>query len=216
LTAPFPGSGSARRSGRDPLRWRRGTPPSSIQMPPMRGKRGRHAPRFPRAAGLRIRRRRMLVDERKQIGVALPILTESGSLVREYSGARHSSPCVHAEASADPSAARQAAGRPCAQPSTPAADQPLVPRAFRRRLDQRRAVARAQGALSQAERRFPTWPIGDDGRVPRLPDCFRTPPPSSALARAASPAPSPSKTTRPPLRRNGGRCRLRVLMDECG
>jgi hypothetical protein len=43
---------------------------------------------------------------------------------------------------------------------------------------------------------FPRGP-GDDGRVPRLPDCFRTPPPSSALARPASPAPSSSKTTRP-------------------
>ena len=69
-------------------------------------------------------------------------------------------------------------------------------------LDQRRELARAQGALSRAERRFPTWPIGDDGRVPRLPDCSRTPPPSSALARPASPAPS-SKQDDEPLRRNG-------------
>jgi hypothetical protein len=74
-------------------------------------------------------------------------------------------------------------------------------------LDQRGELARAQGALSRAERRFPMWPIGNDGRVPRLPDCFRTPPPGSALALPASPAPSPSKTTRPPLR-NGGLCRL--------
>jgi hypothetical protein len=66
-------------------------------------------------------------------------------------------------------------------------------------LDQRRALARAQGALSRAERRFPTSPTGDDGPVPRPPDCFRTPPPSSELARPASPAPSPSKTTRPPV-----------------
>jgi hypothetical protein len=43
------------------------------------------------------------------------------------------SPFVHAEASADASPARRAAGRPCDQPSTPAADQPLAPRAFRRR-----------------------------------------------------------------------------------
>ena len=68
------------------------------------------------------------------------------------------------------------------------------------------AVSRRElkGTLSRAERRFPTWPIGDYGRVPRLPDCFRTPPPRSAMALPASPAPSPSKTTRPPLRRNGG------------
>jgi hypothetical protein len=83
-------------------------------------------------------------------------------------------------------------------------------------LDQRRALARAQGVLSRAERRFPTWRIGDDGRAPRLPDCFRTPPPSSVLVRPASPAPSPSKTMRPPVTSYGGRCRLRVLMDECG
>src|SRR5947207_789352 len=34
--------------------------------------------------------------------------------------------------------------------------------------------------------------MGDDGRGPRLPDCFRTPPPRSAMALPASPAPSPS------------------------
>ena len=33
-------------------------------------------------------------------------------------------------------------------------------------LDQRRELARAQAALSRAERRFlPRWPKGDDGRV---------------------------------------------------
>jgi hypothetical protein len=66
-------------------------------------------------------------------------------------------------------------------------------------LDQRRALARAQGALSLAERRLPTWPIGDDGRVPRLPDCFRALPPSSALARPAAHAPSPSKNDEAPV-----------------
>ena len=76
----------------------------------------------------------------------------------------------------------------------------LVPRAFRRR-SLTSAVRRRElkGALSRAERRFPMWPIGDDARVPRLPDCLRTPSPSSVLARPASPAPSPSKTTRPPI-----------------
>ena len=83
-------------------------------------------------------------------------------------------------------------------------------------LDQRRALARAQGGALPAERRFPTWPVGDDGRAPRLPDCFRTPTPSSALARPSSPAPSPGKTTTPRLRRDGGLCRLPLVMDECG
>jgi hypothetical protein len=37
-------------------------------------------------------------------------------------------------------------------------------------LDQRRALARTQGALSRAERRFLPRGPGDDGRVPRLSD----------------------------------------------
>ena len=59
--------------------------------------------------------------------------TGSGSLVSTTNRQAHVRGFVHAEASADASPARCAAGRPCDQPSTPAADQPLVPRAFRRR-----------------------------------------------------------------------------------
>ncbi len=48
-----------------------------------------------------------------------------------------------------------------------------------------------------AERRFATWPVGHDGRGSRLPDCFRTPPRSSVLARPPSPVPSLSKRRGP-------------------
>jgi hypothetical protein len=65
---------------------------------------------------------------------------------------------VHGEASADASPARRAAGRPCDS----RARRPRLSPSFLARsgdvLDQRRALARAQGALSRAERRFPTWP----------------------------------------------------------
>ena len=83
-------------------------------------------------------------------------------------------------------------------------------------LDQRRALARAQGPLSRAERRFPTWLrrrwSGSEaaGLLPNAAAKFGVG--ASSVSRALE----PSKTTRPPLRRNGGRCRLRVLMDECG
>ena len=74
---------------------------------------------------------------------------------RAASGSQpYASSFVHAGASADASPAWRAAGRLCDQPSTPAADQPLVPRGSGDVLDQRRELARAQGALSRAERRF--------------------------------------------------------------
>ena len=82
-------------------------------------------------------------------------------------------------------------------------------------LDQRRSLARAKGWLSLAERRFPTWPVGDDGR----PEAARLLP--NAAAKFGISASSVSRTLakqddEASLRRNGGRCRLRVLMDGCG
>jgi hypothetical protein len=84
-------------------------------------------------------------------------------------------------------------------------------------LDQRRALARAQGALSGAERRFPTWPI--DRRRWSGPEAAGLLP--NAAAKFGVGASSVSRVLakqddEAPLRRNGGLCRLRVLMDECG
>jgi hypothetical protein len=90
-------------------------------------------------------------------------------------------------------------GLPCDQPSTQGANQALVVAHSGDVLDQRRALVKSSRGALPGRASISRSRIGDDRRVPRLPDCHQTPPPSSVLARPASPAPSPSKTTRPPV-----------------
>src|SRR5205814_3496924 len=65
------------------------------------------------------------------------------------------------------------------------------------------ALARAQGALSRAERRFRHVAIGDDRRAPRLPDCFRALPKFGVGASSVSRALAKQDDEAPPLRRTG-------------
>ena len=100
------------------------------------------------------------------------------------------------------------------------ARQPRISRSFLAHsgdvLDQRRELARAQGALSRAERRFlsrahtPRWSGPEAaGLLPNA--AAKVGDGASSVSRALA-----KQNDESPLCRNGGLCRLRVVMDECG
>jgi hypothetical protein len=179
------------------------------------GESGRVAPCLPREGGPgRCRGRCPPQNESRTARRRWIQLGGEGEVSNDASGVAESSACSCMQ---KPRRMRHQHGVQRAACATSRARRPRISPSFLAHsgdvLDQRRELARAQGALSRAERRFPTWPIGDDGRVPRLPDCFRTPPKFGVGASSVSRA--LAKQDEAPLR-NGGLCRLRVLTGERG